>query len=115
MELHELTFQEQIQARILRILVTSDNGTQYKAIFTNRIGQAISNAALLTVSQPPPVLVSVMSDVPPIGPIANGGTTNDAPTFNGTATVGSVITAYDNGIPVGTLPQIVVVIGPLYH
>lgn len=85
-------------------LSTSDNGTQYRAVFTNSIGQAITNAALLTVSQPPPVLINVMSNVPPIGPITSGGMTNDTtPTFHGTATVGSTITAYDNGSPLETV------------
>ncbi|MDR3503314.1 MAG: Ig-like domain-containing protein [Legionella sp.] len=88
------------------ILSIGDNGNQYRAVFMNSIGQAITNAAILTVTPPPPpapVLTNVMSDVPPIGPIANGGMTNDAtPTFNGAAMATATISAFDNGTIVGT-------------
>lgn len=78
-------------------LSSTDNNRQYRAVFTNNIGQATTNAASLTVSLAPPVLTSVTSDVPPIGPITNGGYTNDAtPTFNGTAAANVTISAYDN-------------------
>ena len=87
-------------------LSISDNGSQYRAVFTNEIGQAVTNAALLTVSQPPPqtpILTDVISNVAPTGPINNGGTTNDPqPTFSGTAEAGDLISVYDGSTLIGT-------------
>ncbi|WP_058535680.1 Ig-like domain-containing protein [Legionella saoudiensis] len=87
-------------------LSISDNGSQYRAVFTNEIGQAVTNAALLTVSQPPPptpILTDVISNVAPTGPINNGGTTNDTqPTFSGTAEAGDLISVYDGSTLIGT-------------
>ncbi|WP_336821492.1 BapA/Bap/LapF family large adhesin [Cedecea sp. VD20] len=58
-----------------------------------------SNSGFPTI----PVLVSVTDDVGPIqGPLTNGQPTDDnRPTLSGTAEVGSTVTVFDNGLPIG--------------
>ncbi|WP_037077053.1 Ig-like domain-containing protein, partial [Rhizobium mesoamericanum] len=57
-----------------------------------------------TVAPSAPGIAGATDDVAPvIGPVANGGITNDAtPSLRGTGEPGSLVTIYDNGAEIGT-------------
>ncbi|MGN7735979.1 Ig-like domain-containing protein, partial [Ensifer sp. 22564] len=57
-----------------------------------------------TIAPSAPSIAGATDDVAPIiGPVANGGTTNDAtPSLTGTGEPGSLVTIYDNGAAIGT-------------
>lgn len=86
------------------------DGTVVSAVAVDAAGNP-SPAATATVDTqvditPPaaPVVGAVIDDVAPVqGPLASGGSTNDAaPGFSGTTEPGSTIAVFDNGVPIGS-------------
>jgi hypothetical protein len=52
---------------------TANNGNQYRAVFSNGIGTANSNAAALTVTATPPPPPPPAPPAPPVPPVTTGG------------------------------------------